>query len=61
MKMLNMDGTPTEKGAKLLRPFQYCLDTIFELSYVKSMTENQKRMLGGWLSKMVGDTVSKNI
>lgn len=61
MKLFNADGTPTREGVQKLDPVQKALNQLFKSDNVKHMTENQKRLLGGWLAKMVGDTVMNSV
>ena len=61
MKLFNADGTPTKRGLSKLVLVQKELNELFKLDEINNLTENQKRILGGWLAKMVWDTISNLI
>ncbi len=54
-------GFPSELGLSLFKDLKATLDVLFESQQIEELNIQQTRMLGAYLSKMVGDAISKEI
>lgn len=57
MKLFKEDGFPNDSGLKVLQPFKNSIELLFDSNVVNNLNNNQIRLLGSWLSKLVGDEV----
>jgi hypothetical protein len=59
--LVNQDGVLSEDGQKFVAPLNAEINRVFASEKAKSMTENQIRILGSAIQKIIGDTVLNNI
>ena len=57
----NGNGVLTEEGKTLLLDFNTALDNLMASDNVMDMTENDLRLLGSYLSSVIGNRISKRI
>lgn len=57
MKLFKEDGFPTEDGLKTLLPIKRNLEALFDSELVAGLSIAQTRLLGSYLSKVIGTAV----
>jgi len=57
MKLFKEDGFPSEAGLIVLQSMKNSIETLFDSNLVSNLSDTQVRLLGSWLSKLVGDEV----